>query len=125
MKEKIALGFGNNIDYEIVWNSRVIEDLIRQYDIRNHELDVNGAIACERDLIISILGFLQVASGGERFVSSSDVIEQFSQRCAKKITLGGTSVRAAIAMRKLGYRSALHLVTVNDHVRRLIPHDSP
>lgn len=125
MKEKIALGFGNNIDYEIVWNSRVIEDLIRQYDIRNHELDVNGAIACERDLIISILGFLQVASGGERFVSSSDAIEQFSQRCAKKITLGGTSVRAAIAMRKLGYRSALHLVTVNDHVRRLIPHDSP
>ena len=42
-----------------------------------------------------------------------------------KITLGGTSVRAAIAMRKLGYTSALHLVTINEHVRRLIPQDSP
>jgi len=125
MKEKIALGFGNNIDYEIVWNSEVIEDLILQYDICNHELDVNRVITCERDLIISILGFLQIASGGERFVSSSDIIEQFSQKCAKKITLGGTSVRAAMAMRKFGYTSALHLVTLNDHVRRLIPHDSP
>lgn len=28
-------------------------------------------------------------------------------------------------MRKLGYTSALHLVTLNDHVRRLIPPDSP
>jgi ADP-dependent phosphofructokinase/glucokinase len=125
MKEKIALGFGNNIDYEIVWNSGVVEDLIRQYDIRNSELDVNKAITCERDLVITILGFLQIASGGERFVASSDVIEQFAQRCDRKITLGGTSVRAAIAMRKLGYPSALHLVTLNDHVRRLIPPDSP
>jgi ADP-dependent phosphofructokinase/glucokinase len=28
-------------------------------------------------------------------------------------------------MRKLGYTSALHLVTINDDIRRLIPHDSP
>ncbi len=28
-------------------------------------------------------------------------------------------------MRKLGYTSALHLVTINEHVRRLIPQDSP
>ena len=30
MKEKIALGFGNNIDYEIVCKSGLIEDLIFQ-----------------------------------------------------------------------------------------------
>ena len=28
-------------------------------------------------------------------------------------------------MRKLGYTSALHLITLNDEVRRLIPHDCP
>jgi len=125
MKEKIALGFGNNIDYEIVWNATVLEDLIYQYNIRREELDLNRPINSERDLVISILSFLEVGCGGERFVSSSDIIEQFSQRFAKKITLGGTSVRAAIAMRKLGFTSALHLVTINDHVRRLIPQDSP
>ncbi|MHB8629115.1 MAG: ADP-dependent glucokinase/phosphofructokinase [Aggregatilineales bacterium] len=125
MDQKIALGFGDNVDYEIVWNSGVIEGLIRQYHICNDELDVNRVITRERDLVISILGFMQDASGGERFVSSSDIVEQFSQRCEKKITVGGTSIRAAIAMRKFGYTSALHLVTLNDHVRRLIPHDSP
>jgi ADP-dependent phosphofructokinase/glucokinase len=124
MKQRIALGFGDNIDYEIVWNSRVIETLIIRYDIHNDELDINRVVNSERDLVISILGFLKVASGGERFVASSAIIEDFSQNFEKKITLGGTSVRAAITMRKFGYTSALHFVTINDHVRRLIPQDS-
>ncbi|MEZ4705756.1 MAG: ADP-dependent glucokinase/phosphofructokinase [Caldilineaceae bacterium] len=125
MKERIALGFGDCIDYEIVWDSRVIEALIDEYAIHANELHDDRVVNSERELVISILGFLKTGSGGERFVASSDIIERFSARFAKKITLGGTSVRAAIAMRKLGYTSALHLVTVNDHVRRLIPHDSP
>src|SRR5690606_14279512 len=90
MKERIAAGFGNNIDYEIVWNSEVIEELITRYNIRNSELDVNRVITCERDLVISILSFLKLGSGGERFVSSSEIIEQFSEKFAKKVTLGGT-----------------------------------
>jgi ADP-dependent phosphofructokinase/glucokinase len=125
MTEKIALGLGNNVDYEIVWNSQIIEELITHYGIRADELDINQAIHSERDLVISILSFLQSGSGGERWVAASAILEQFAQQFAKKITLGGTSVRAAIAMRKLGYRSALHLVTINEQVRRLIPPDSP
>lgn len=125
MKEKIILGLGDNIDYEIVWNSEVIENLITRYDIHDYELSTNIEITSERDLVISILGFLKSESGGERFVSSPDIIERFTQNFENKITLGGTSVRAAIAMRKLGYTSALHLVTINDDVRRLIPQDSP
>jgi ADP-dependent phosphofructokinase/glucokinase len=125
MKEKIALGFGDNIDYEIVWDSKVIENLIIRYDIHHDELDINRVVNSERDLVISILSFLQSGTGGERIVASSAILEHFSQNFEKKITLGGTPVRAAIAMRKLGYTSALHLVTINDHVRKLIPPDSP
>jgi len=125
MKEKIALGLGDNTDYEIVWNSQVIEALIIRYGIRADELSANRAINSERDLVISILSFLKSGTGGERWVSAPAIIEDFAQNFAKKITLGGTSVRSAIAMRKLGYTSALHLVTINDHVRRLIPQDSP
>ena len=125
MKEKIALGLGNNIDYEIVWDSQVIEKLIIRYDIHDNELSANHAVNCERDLVISILSFLRSGTGGERWVSSSAIIEDFSHHFAKKVTLGGTSVRAAIAMRKLGYTSALHLATINNDVRRLIPPDSP
>lgn len=125
MKERIALGFGDNIDIEIAWNSKVIENLISQYHIHNHELDINIVVNSERDLVISILSFLKSGAGGERIVTSSVLLEHFSQNFEKKITLGGTPVRAAIAMRKLGYTSALHLVTINDHVRRLVPQDSP
>ncbi len=125
MTEAIVLGLGNNIDYEIVWDSGVMEDLVRLYDIRAAELSTSADIRSERDLVISILGFLQAGTGGERFVGASNIIEDFSRQFEMKVTLGGTSVRSAIAMRKLGHRSALHLVTINDHVRRLIPPDSP
>ncbi|MEZ4615400.1 MAG: ADP-dependent glucokinase/phosphofructokinase [Caldilineaceae bacterium] len=125
MNAPIALGFGNCIDYEIVWDAAVMAALITDYAIRADELTLHRAINSERDLVISILSFLQAGIGGERWVASSAIVEQFSQRFARKITLGGTSVRAAIAMRKLGYTSALHLVTINEHVRHLIPADSP
>lgn len=125
MSEKIALGLGDNTDYEIVWNSAVFEDLIRRHDILSSELAINKPITSERDLVISILGFLQAGNGGERHVAASAIVEDFARNFVMKITLGGTSVRAAIAMRKLGYTSALHLVTINEHVRRLIPQDSP
>ena len=125
MSERIALGFCNNVDYEIVWNAEVLDDLVNRYRIRADEPDAQVPIHTERDLLISILGFMQTGQGGERFVSSSDILERIASRFDKKVTLGGTSVRAAIAMRKLGYRSALHLITQNDHVRRLIPQDSP
>ena len=125
MSEKIALGLGDNTDYEIVWNSKVMEDLIVRYGIHAGEISADGPINSERDLVLSVLRFLQSGAGGERHVASSAIVEQFAHKFAMKITLGGTSVRAAIAMRKLGYTSALHLVTINDHVRRLIPPDSP
>lgn len=125
MPEKIALGFGGCIDYEIGWDSNALEALIRQYAIRAAELNINQVVQSERDLVISILSFVQAGIGGERFVVASAIIEQFAHHFTKKITLGGTSVRAAIAMRKLGYTSALHLVTINEHFRRLLPVDCP
>lgn len=125
MSEKIALGFCNNVDYEIVWNAEVLEELVVAYQIGAEEPSAQIAIRSERDLLVSILGFMQRSHGGERFVGGSEVLERFAARFDKKVTLGGTSARAAIAMRKLGYRSALHLISQNDHVRQLIPHDSP
>lgn len=124
MGARIVLGLGNNIDYEIAWNSQVFEQLIVEHGITASELGTNKLIGSTRELVVSILGFLQSETGGERFVTSSQIILDFASLFQYKITLGGTSVRAAIAMRKLGYTSALHLVTMNDHVRKLIPPDS-
>ena len=125
MSERIALGFCNNVDYEIVWDSQVLAHLAADFQIRGDELNWRGAIQSERELLILILAFMRAGEGGERFVRESALIERFASRFEKKITLGGTSVRAAIAMRKLGYTSALHLITQNPQVRELIPTDSP
>jgi ADP-dependent phosphofructokinase/glucokinase len=125
MGERIVLGLGDNTDYEISWDSRVVERLIVDQVITAADLGTDGPISTVRDLVVSILGFMARGTGGERFVQSPQVIEDLARMFKYRVTIGGTSVRAAIAMRKLGYRSALHLVTMNDHVRRLLPQDSP
>ncbi|MDR2631612.1 MAG: ADP-dependent glucokinase/phosphofructokinase [Spirochaetaceae bacterium] len=123
MGEKIFLGFGDNIDYEIRWNSKSIERMIKDYDLSPREIDPDIEVDSPRALLASLLGFAQWGRGGERFVRSPALIEDFAGNFEKKITLGGTAVRAAIAMRKLGYISAVHLVTMNEHVERLLPPD--
>jgi ADP-dependent phosphofructokinase/glucokinase len=121
MSSKITLGMGDNVDYEIIWSSIIFEDLIIKYDIKDQELNTIQNVKTERDLVISILSFLKLEKGGEVHVYDLSVIDAFSNNFRKKITLGGTSVRAAIAMAKLDYSSNLHLVTMNDYVRQLLP----
>ncbi len=125
MGERIALGFCNNIDYEIEWDGQVLAERAARHHISAAEADAGSAIRCERDLLLSILGFMRVGQGGERFVSDAGIIERFAARFNKRITLGGTSVRAAIAMSTLGYSAALHLITKNDEVRQLLPAACP
>ena len=123
MGERIVLGLGNSVDYEAQWSSRIVESLIDDFGITACDLDVDLPINNARDLAVSILGFLNSGIGGERFVVSPNIIVEWAERCGKNITVGGTSVRSAIAMHKLGYTSALHLVTMNEHVRTMIPPD--
>lgn len=119
--QRLVLGLGGTVDYEIVWDSGVLEGLIREYDIRADELTTAVPVTSERALVVTLLAFVRDGVGGERFVASSEIIETFSVRFEREITLGGTCVRAAIAMRTLGVTCTLHLVSIDDHVRRLLP----
>ncbi|TXN30982.1 ADP-dependent glucokinase/phosphofructokinase [Lacisediminihabitans profunda] len=121
MNTKLVLGLGGTVDYEIRWDSRVIEDLVGEYSIVESELDSSISVKTERDLVVSLLAFVRGGVGGERFVASSDIVETFASRFDKRITLGGTCVRAAMAMQTLGVSSTVHLVSIDDNVRRLLP----
>jgi ADP-dependent phosphofructokinase/glucokinase len=123
MNEAIALGLGNNIDYEIKWNSNVIEGQIKNYGISIKELRPIEHIDTVRNLLISILYYMKNGTGMERYVESLQVITEFAGFFAKDITIGGTAPRAAIAMSKIGIPCSVHLVTVNDHVRKLMPRE--
>ncbi len=123
MAGSLALGLGDNVDYEIEWDSSAIEGLIDELQITDHDLGPVRQIRDIRELTISILGFLKTGKGGECYVRDPRVITEFSRKFRYRISIGGTAPRAAIAMSKLGISSAVHLVTINDHIRKLLPED--
>lgn len=117
----IVLGLGGTVDFEIRWDSGVLEGLAREYDLRAEDLSTTTPIVDERSLVSVILAFVAAGAGGERFVASSALLETFTARFATTVTLGGTGVRAGIALDSLGIPSVQHLVSIDDTVRRLLP----
>jgi ADP-dependent phosphofructokinase/glucokinase len=118
---RLVLGMAGAVDYEVTWDASVLEMLALRYEVSDDELGRRHPIRSERDLVLTILSCLRDGVGGEWYVESTTVVEQFAARFAKRITLGGTPVRAALAMRTLGVTGLLHLVAEDDHVRRLLP----
>ncbi|MET0423407.1 MAG: ADP-dependent glucokinase/phosphofructokinase [Actinoplanes sp.] len=121
---RVLLGLGGCVDYELTLTAGVLEQLITDYGIAAAELTSPATVTSERDLVVSILGYVARGGGGEHFVTSAPALETFAGRFPHRATLGGTSVRAGILMSRLGVPSTLHLVSVNDTVRRLLPADS-
>ncbi|WP_433529405.1 ADP-dependent glucokinase/phosphofructokinase [Micromonospora sp. CA-263727] len=120
---RVLLGLGGCVDYEVKLTADVMAQLVADYGIVAAELTSPAEVASERDLVVSILGYLARGGGGEHFVASAPALETFAGRFPRRVALGGTSVRAGILMSRLGVPSTLHLVTVNDTVRRLLPPD--
>lgn len=116
-----VLGLGGTVDFELRWNATTVEALCVELGITETELVPPAEISTERELVISLLCHLRAGTGGEHYVTSPEVVERFAQRFEYCITLGGTPVRAAIAMSTLGLASTVHLVSIDDNVRRLLP----
>jgi ADP-dependent phosphofructokinase/glucokinase len=120
---RVVLGLGGCVDYEVELTAGVMEQLVAEYDIVAAELTSPNPVASERDLVVSILGYVARGGGGEHFVASAPTLSTFADRFPHRVALGGTSVRAGLLMSRLGVPSTLHLVSVNDTVRRLLPPD--
>jgi ADP-dependent phosphofructokinase/glucokinase len=118
---RVVLGLGGCIDYEVKVSSSMLEQLVAEYQIRSSELALSVPVTDERNLIISVLAHMKHGAGGEHFAASPELVRRFARRLPTRISLGGTSVRAALAMSRLGVPSTLHLVSLNDSVRRLLP----
>ncbi len=119
----VVLGLGGCVDFELRLSPNQLEDCARTHGISSTDLVQPPTIASERDLVISILSHMRDGSGGEYRVESLDLITAFSDRFDKVVTLGGTSVRAGLAMSRLKVPSTLHLVCFNEHFRSLLPDD--
>lgn len=120
---EVLLGLGNTVDYEIAWDAPTVSLLLRQHGVRVGDCPAEGAIETAADLLRALLAHVREGSGGEHFIASKAVLLTFAARFRSDITLGGTNVRAALAMRALGRPSTVHLVSTNDDTRRLLPDD--
>lgn len=120
---RVVLGLGGCVDYELTLTADVLGGLVTEYGVRAAELAAPAPVAGERDLVVSILGYVARGGGGEHFVASAPALETFAGRFPHRATLGGTSVRAGLLMSRLGIPSTFHLVSIDDTVRRLLPPD--
>lgn len=121
MGEKIALGFHTCVDYELVWDTSVIERQIVAFGIQARELQISPEADCERALWVSALAHLQAGIGGEIIPDESEICGAFASHFQFVKTLGGTATRAAIVLDKLGYDSVLQTSCYNDIVDQLLP----
>ncbi|PZF83537.1 ADP-dependent glucokinase/phosphofructokinase [Jiangella anatolica] len=121
MTERLVLGLGGTVDYEIAWDVATLERLVAEHGIRAAELSTSVPIVSERSLLVTLLAFVRDGLGGERFVASSEIVAGLAAQFDTRVTLGGTCVRAALGLAAAGVGSTVHLVSIDDHVRRLLP----
>ncbi|MEF9941911.1 MAG: ADP-dependent glucokinase/phosphofructokinase [Lachnospiraceae bacterium] len=121
MRERFALGFHTCVDYELEWDTHVVEDRIKAFDIHEEELRMDINLESERAIWIAALAYLRAGIGCELIPDISETCVDFANRFKYKITLGGTPTRAAIILDRLGYPSVLQTSCYNEYVERLIP----
>ena len=119
---RVALGMGGCVDYEIAWDEAVVESLANRYRVTMDDVRVPPPVVTGvRDMLVVLLAYLTEGSGGERFVEDPGAMAAFAEPFATTVTLGGTCVRAATALDRFGVGSVVHLVSIDDDVRRLLP----
>lgn len=121
MSKNIAFGFGNTVDYELKWSTEVMNKLIKVNNISFSDLKIYDLLDSERKILISILYCMDKGIGIHLPITSNKLLEDFSNNFENDITLGGTGVRAAIALSKIGVNSFVHLSQTNKYTRDLLP----
>ena len=121
MGEKIALGFHTCVDYELDWDLSVIEELIRRFDVRRSEIRNDIVIDSERALLLVCLAYMMEGTGGEIIPERPEICTDFADHFVYRITIGGTAMRAATAIRKIGYESVIQTSCYNKYIRELVP----
>lgn len=121
MGERIAMGFHTCVDYELLWDTQVVEEQIRAFDIHAEELQMDMEMDSERSVWIACLAHLKEGIGGEMVPDTAEICEQFASHFTYDVTLGGTPTRAAIILDRLGYDTVLQTSCYNEYVERLMP----
>lgn len=123
MTGRIVLGLGGTVDDELEWDAGAFQRLVDGHGIRLAEIedDPPSAVPDERGIALAVLRSMRRGRGCECYVADKAHLLAFDARFDRRVALGGTCVRAALAMNRLGVGSTVHLVSISDEVRRRLP----
>ncbi|VEG29458.1 ADP-dependent glucokinase/phosphofructokinase [Actinomyces howellii] len=123
MSARIVLGLGGTVDYEVRWDARAFQALVDSHRITLAELQdgPSPVVDDERGVVVTVLRAMRHGRGAECYVSDRRALGSLGSRLAHVTTLGGTCVRAALAIERLGVPSTVHLVSMSQEVRERLP----
>lgn len=122
MSPEIVLGLGGNVDFEVQWDGQLLDALTRDFEIYADECEAKPRIVDnERGMLVAILHAIRYQKGMEVRVADPRALRSFARRFTYTMTLGGTSVRAAVCLDRMGVDSLVHLVSTCEELRSLLP----
>ncbi|MDC7287252.1 hypothetical protein NXH76_05525 [Blautia schinkii] len=121
MGEKIAMGFHATVDYELEWDAEKFINLVSDHQIKANELNADIQPDSERNMLRIALVHMKEGSGAEFTPETNELCVNFAKHFVYRQTLGGTALRAALAIGRLGYGTELSICCFNRLVRQGIP----
>lgn len=118
---EIVLGLAGTVDLELEWSAARWSQLAQTWGVRICDADPDLEVVDERSLLQVCLGLMVRGVGSERYLASSAIAYDFAARFEHRVTLGGTNIRAAIALAVLGIPATVAVVDVDPTMERLLP----
>lgn len=121
MGARVVLGMSSTVDDEVVWDEQAVQDLVVELGLGPEDLGRTGPVEDLRGLVAALLGHIADGSGAEHYVSAPGPLAQVVARFETRRTLGGTGVRAGIALAATGVASTAVMAAADADVHRLLP----
>ncbi|NTW40501.1 MAG: hypothetical protein HGA44_11555, partial [Cellulomonadaceae bacterium] len=121
MASRIVLGMSSTVDDEVVWDEQRVADLISEMGIGPHDLRSVGPVHDLRTMVATLVTHVAEGSGAEHYVTAPELLAEFVGRFESLRTLGGTGVRAGIALAATGVASTAVMAAADPDVHRLLP----
>lgn len=126
MHSRVVLGMSSTVDDEVVWDEGTVSALVAELGLTPEDLGPvepgrTGPIDDLRGMVVALLGHVAEGSGAEHYVSAPGPLAELLERFESRRTLGGTGVRAGIALAATGVASTAVMAAADPDVHRLLP----
>lgn len=121
MTARVVLGMSSTVDDEVVWDADRLSDLVAELGLGAADLGRSGAVDDLRGIVAALLGHIADGSGAEHYVTAPEPLAELVARFPTRRTLGGTGVRAGIALAATGVASTAVMSAADPDVHRLLP----